>query len=981
MYFIQNGPCDRARVAFLFSLLLVGRCGVAFADEGDDQYAAAARHYANQSWQPAATAFEAFAADFPQHPRALDAQFFSGEAWLQSKHYAQARQQFLDFIQRAPEHAHAPQAQFRAAETLYLSGDAESASRELKVFSEKYPTAALNAYALAYRAETEFNARRFDEAAAIYRESEKSFPGGPLQQEVRSGLARTLEELGQSEDALQLYASVAKEAPGGLAQNATLRAGVLLYQRGDLDDAVQQLAIFESTFSDSPLKPEARYWTGMATLDNGNPQDAAKIFETATRSAKGSSMLPGLWFGLAKATQAMRDDAGSRAHYQRVVNEWPQSLWADNSLHALLEAAFNRADADQFDAWAAKFEPPIDDGDVAPRITHLLGREALRRQEYQRAIEHLESVAVDGQLESFAQANSYYLSVAHLRAKQFTTALDIASGVDTRPAEAGLRRNLLNVQASALFELERYPEAAQLLTACLRESPPPEQAAQCRAKLAICQARVADIPALRKTLASMRRQDTEAESFLPTIAYIAELMAGADETELARELYAWLTLDGTPNEWVAKGLASLGRMQLERGEIAESTKTFNRLMAKAENTREASKAALLQALALQQADQPDAAVAAYRRISEQHPGTDEAAIAMFEASKLQDRLGQDREAAVLLRQLLEEDSNFEQKDAALYQLAWVLTDLQQDAAAEAAFSELLTAFPKSAFRQDVLYRLAERAFTANELESASDRIRELLAEDVEPLLLGHGLYLQGQIAAKRLAWNEAIPPMQRIVDELPDHALWLPANYWIAEAHFRSGDYDQAAIGFDGLGEATLDSQASWVPMVLLRSAQVAANQERWLDAIDAAQNVALRFPGFRLQHEADYMIGRSLSARGRFSEAREALGRVIRSPIGSNTETAAMAQWMIGESFFHQKEYRYALRAYQRGTNLQSYPRWQSASLLQSGKCHEAVGDWRQAVQCYAELIQHHPTSEFADAASARLRIARREAVSTTTR
>jgi outer membrane protein assembly factor BamD (BamD/ComL family) len=54
---------------------------------------------------------------------------------------------------------------------------------------------------------------------------------------------------------------------------------------------------------------------------------------------------------------------------------------------------------------------------------------------------------------------------------------------------------------------------------------------------------------------------------------------------------------------------------------------------------------------------------------------------------------------------------------------------------------------------------------------------------------------------------------------------------------------------------------------------------------------------------------------------------------------------------------------------------------LLQSGKCHETLGDWQEALKCYAELIRHYPKSEFADAASARMQIARREAVSATIR
>lgn len=981
MYFLQNSIPQRARIGALLCLFLIGGCSVAVAGQGDEQYAAAAQRYADGSWTKAIAAFEAFAKEHPQHPRALDARFFVGEALLQTRQYDKARGQFLDFLQQAPEHANRVQAQFRAAEALYLAQDREAASRELAAFSEQHPKAALNVYALAYLAEIELDAGRFDKAAAIYRDSEKRFPEGPLKQETRFGLARALEGLGQNEDALRLFRSVVEQATSPLADSAALRAGVVLYERGDFDDAVRQLALFENDFAASKLQPQARYWIGLATLDAGRAQDALKIFETATRTAGDSEILPGLWFGSARAKQALGDEQAAIEHYQRIVDQWPQCPWADNSLHALLEAAFQQGDAEQFAALAARFKQQGAGGDMAPRIKHLLGREALRRHDYQSAIERFASIVAEDQSEAFTKSNLYYLSVARLGAGDIAEALQVADGIEAQPGEVGLRRNLLILKASAQFELQNNSEATSLLTACLREPLPADQAGECRAKLAICQARAGDVAALRTTLGQMRRHDTDAAVFLPTVAYIAELMTNRNETDLARELYALLTLDGTPHEWVSKGLANLGRLQLERGEVAESAKTFNRLLSKAASSSEAAEAALLQARALEQADQPDAAVAVYRQVAEQYAGQDAAAIALFEAAKLQDRLKQDRDAAELLRKLLAEAPEFEHIDAVLYQLAWVLTDLQQEAPAEAAFAKLLQDFPQSNFRHDVLYRLAERAFDAGDAAKAAQHLRQLLAEEVKPRLLGHGLYLQGQVAAKQGNWAEVIPPMQRIVAELPDHKLWLPANYWIAEAHFRSGDYDQAAKEFDSLAEATDDSQADWVAMVLLRSAQVAAHQNRWLDAIESARSVAARFPEFRLQHEADYMIGRALSARGRFSEARDAFGRVIRSPLGSHTETAAMAQWMIGESFFHQKEFRYALRAYQRVISLHAYPRWQSAALLQSGKCHEALGEWQQALKQYAELIQQHPTSEFAEVASSRMRIARREADSTTLR
>ena len=84
------------------------------------------------------------------------------------------------------------------------------------------------------------------------------------------------------------------------------------------------------------------------------------------------------------------------------------------------------------------------------------------------------------------------------------------------------------------------------------------------------------------------------------------------------------------------------------------------------------------------------------------------------------------------------------------------------------------------------------------------------------------------------------------------------------------------------------------------------------------------------------------------------------------------MAQWMIGETYFLQKDYANAIRSYHRVESLFGYPKWQAAALLQAGKCHEVRGEWKSAIELYSQILKDYPNNTFADQASARLREAR---------
>jgi TolA-binding protein len=163
--------------------------------------------------------------------------------------------------------------------------------------------------------------------------------------------------------------------------------------------------------------------------------------------------------------------------------------------------------------------------------------------------------------------------------------------------------------------------------------------------------------------------------------------------------------------------------------------------------------------------------------------------------------------------------------------------------------------------------------------------------------------------------------------------------------------------------------------MIQLRLGQVLAQQNKWQEASQIAHAFAQNYPDFPQIYEVDYLLGRCLAAQARFNDARAAYDRVLRSPRGGKSETAAMAQWMIGESYFQQQEFEEAIAAYHRVERLFAYPQWQAAALLQAGKCREAQGQWQEALRCYEQLLKQHAETMVADEAEQRVRVVRQRA------
>jgi TolA-binding protein len=252
---------------------------------------------------------------------------------------------------------------------------------------------------------------------------------------------------------------------------------------------------------------------------------------------------------------------------------------------------------------------------------------------------------------------------------------------------------------------------------------------------------------------------------------------------------------------------------------------------------------------------------------------------------------------------------------------------------------------------------------------------ELLAGAPAAQVVPHALYLQAQIAAAQSQWPRVAAPLERLIADFPDNPIVPLAQYLVAEAAYREGEYDRAAELFRELAENIRGRMDKWVPMVPLRRAQILAQQKEWHDALELASQIETDFPDFEQLYEVDYVIGRCQANLGRLDDARAAYGRVLKNALGEKTETAAKAQWMIGETYFHQKNYEAALREYLRVEILYDYPTWQAAALFEAAKCHEHLEEPKQAAELYQKLVTSYPDSPLAKDAAERLQASKARA------
>jgi TolA-binding protein len=1002
------------RIAVLL-LVLASAAGPAVAggDPADNQYAKAAGYYTQGQTALALDEFQKFLAEYGDHPKAPLARFYSGEALVQLRKFAEAAEQFRPLTALAEDSRLARKALFRAGESTYFAGQWADASALLQQFLQQYAGDKLNAYVLAYLGDVAWEQGDYTASEKHYRRALADFPDGPLADDCRCGRARILERQGKPDEARTLYMVVIRKAAGVSADTARLRLADLEYAAGNFERAADTYDQLARASADESTKNRARLGQAQALFKLEKLTPARSLLESLAGAA-GMHIEASYWLGLVQAEQhdypvaaatlagiaAPADhplaaaiafhtgDAWLRAGktadalrlFDQVISTWPTSEFADDALLGRARAALADDDSAALQQAVDELHRSFPTSDLNPAASRLLIRGHLTDKRYAEAVALLEPLVASAAQRTPDAANlsdRYLLALAYQGRKRHAEVLSTLAPL-LSSGDAQLRADAIRLQAAALVALKKFAEAIGPLESFLKLTPEADAAAQAQAQLAVCYAETGKWDQARTAYETLCKSTVSPEIALPTAEILAEAALTGGQQEWSAELFKSLARDGNPTAQAAKGLAGLAWSELRGGHLAEAADHFQQLLERCPDDPLAAGACLARGQIFEREKRFDEALAAYQQVLDRYGSGESAPQALLGAARVEELAKHLESAVALYERLLKDYPQLAHRDLALYNSAWVLEELGRHDEADARFEQLHQGNWRSRYWADAVYRLAERALERGQRDKARAILAELIESQPADEVLGHALYLQGQVAAASEQWDEVVPPLARLIEDLPESPLTNLARFWIAEATYRGGKYGEAKDLFARLADELAGKHEKWMAMVPLRRAQICVNEHRWADARQIAETIAADFPGFEQQYEVDYVLGRVLANDAHFDEAREAYTRVVRSQLGAQTETAAMAQWMIGETYFHQKNYEAAVREYLRLEVLYAYPTWQAGALLQAGKCHELLGEWEQATEIYARLLKNFPSTSFTDEAARRLRTARQHAVVT---
>lgn len=975
------------------------------------------KHYAQ-----AAEEYERFLKDVPTGLDAAEAHFGLGRARLFLHKFREARYHFEEFLKLAPEHPNAATAQFRIGEMAYMLGDLPAARKALDTYTQAHPGHSYLETAWPYLGDVDFQLGDLPAARRAYQEALNNYPEGREAARARYGLAQTLAAQGEVDPALKLFNELARRNLPSWSDRAQYQAGRVLAGAGRFAEALHAFETLEKAFPRSEIVPEARvrraealthldrheeaevllqplrndpsaavaieaaYVLGGSLLDRGKPAEARAVFDAALAKFPSSPRVPALLFRSAEAAQKENKLDLARARYLKVVDLAPQDPWADDALRRAAGLALDAKDYAAARAMAANLTTKYPQSPLLSDAHLIEARAVLALGQPKNAIKLLNEVLADDRPSpETAQVARYYLGQAYRADGQEEKANEILESLASTPA-APVATDAQFLVGQTHFLAGRYTEAIPAFQKYLAGKPKGEVADHALAYLAAAQLETGKPDEAAETLEQLATQFPKSKVLPPTLLRLAESAMSAKQWERAAALYRRAE-DADDAKLKVRALSGLGWALIEGGQAAEAAKALAARLKVSSDDAQAPQDALALGRALEQAGQTDQALAAYEQVTERYAKSKEASQALLAQARLLVEAKRPADAAraysIYVQALPKSQANpnapvrsEDRPDGVLAEWGWALLDAGKTADADRVFARLLAQFPDSPKAADARLNLAESAYQAKNYEEVARLLEPVVTETskADPLVIQSALYRLGRTGVARKDWSGAARYFDRLVATYADGPYVREARFWRAEVAFQADDPKTAEPLFAALAsEPPAPGTESWIQTARLRRVQSLILLERWKDALKQADALKTEAPEHPQMAEIDYARGRALQGLAQFDEARTAYQAVIDARKGG--DLAARAQFMRGETYFHQKRYDEALRELLKVDVLYKAPPWQAAALLEAGKIYQELAQWTEAAEIYKKLRDKFPDSPNAAEATRRLTEVERQA------
>jgi len=963
------------------------------------RYALAVCRYRLNEFDPAIALLGAVLRDekFKQRDEALAV---LGHCHLSKREYDKSLAAFDELLGKFPQSKQAETASLNRAQVLYLAGKRGEAAEAARKFLDQYPQSGERATGLYFLALSQYAQNQPAEAARTLAKLLQAHADSRHALDATLLLGQCLEAGGDVDGAVANYRKFIDSAPAGRKSDGQFSLGVALYKSGKYDESIRELSRLASDDArDNPYASPARFQLGLVQLAAGKPDEAHRNLEQV--AARDPARRDAARYGVAQCEiatqkwQAAREILDELARKQPAPTNLPQVL-LDRAVCAaeLNEHGQAVAELEQF---LAKYADSPQSAEAAYRQAyslHKLGKYDASRAAAARAIAKKDSpfAAPAAELDAenlflqtkYAEASDAFeklaksskdddhrlrFSLRQAQCKYFSGDYPGAAALlqplaqNDKVARTESLQPALFLVGDALLQQNKFAEAADALDRYVRAAKGDTREAQF--KLGLARLRNNETDAADRAFASVIASPGSDSPWTARALFErGQLLYKQKKPQPAQEALARVaTVDKAPDEVLAPALYLLGWIDFDAKRYEPAAAKWKDLLDKYGKHALAPDAAFQRGVALKESGKHEEALAAFNDyLSRFKDGKETARARQLAAAELT-ALNRNDEAEQMLASLASDTTAA--TDAVLYDLAWTQRTRKDTKSAVSTYRRLIEKYPAGKLAPAARAELAELLYAEGNYSEAAQLLEAVVADDkADDKTLLAARYRLGWCYEKQGQKDKAAATLAAFADKNPDSELAASALLQSGLSFAADGRLDRAEQSLKRmLDKFPGHKQAS---VALLKLGEVQAEAKDFPASQASFQKFLDRFASDPLAPRARFGVGWALENQKRYDDARAAYKKTIES---TNTETAARAQFQIGETLLAEGKFDQAVAALLAVEDVYAYPQWSARALLEAGRAFEQMKQPDQAKAQYKLVQDKYKDAPEAAAAGDRLR------------
>ena len=845
-----------------------------------------------------------------------------------------------------------------------------------------------------------YELKQYAEAAETLEDIKLYHKQSPFYEHALFLLAECQREMGNLDLAAKNHTIVARDVKGEFASNALFRLGFIRFTQKAYQQAITDFEDLRILYPDSEyfnesgiylgrsyleseeyvkaqeifggltavrdVAAESTLWLARTFLRQDNYQQAIDVLVPAIRKFNNDKLLNQFVFEYGSALIGLEQNREAADVFARVVSEFDESIFTSQALRlqafCLLNDKNYAESLSVCDQFLQRYPNDPSFRDVAfmrAEDVFFLGRLDEATRAYQQF------VPWERRTEYTDEARFRIIQILAEQKKWSEVLNDIYELKKEGHPEGEFFEQLDYIEGLTYFNLARWDNAIASLEKFIRVDSKRLNADIAQVKLAQAYESKKDMAKAKLVLEVLIQDNPESEYLAQGLAELGRITYNEGNPDLAETYFDRVATEFQSSPFFAQAEYYLGWIALNRDNYLKAVGYFDRVARDFPNNELAADSLYKKALLYLEMNQPGNAQIAFKNFLEGYPNDERFDQASYYYARSLSILERYTEAMSILKGLLGRVRDPDLSARTLYEMAWCNQGLNNIEAAKARYEDLLRMHPEHERAKLANFELAEIEYEEGNYDSAVGRLDALMAQKLDRDLRERVINRMGWCLLGRNQDLAAAEMFEQLLRDFPNSTFIGVAAYQAGEIRLARKEYKDALQLFDTSRSVATTEQV--VQQAWLRQAECLTYLDRWDEAERQFSTFFSKYQTSDFTRRCVMWLGWSQENLQRYEQSIANYRIVLRG--GRRDELSARSQFQIGQCLISMGELDQAVRELVLVDVNYAYPVWSARSILEIGRVLDQQNLTKEANDRFREVIFKYPDTNEASLARDLLR------------